>query len=134
MHCFLRKWAHVRKSYNEINKCRALFQIALSAIRKNELTMPMPNSNIVFWWRVGFFQICIYAYICTYLWRAIFQNLIVDLGIVIARSIFGLALNAFCKRALHIFIDSQILWFKLKICYHYSLDVICYSLDLYVLR
>ena len=41
---------------------------------------------------------CTYGYICTYLRRALFQNIISELGIGIN---CGLALSAFWKRALH---------------------------------
>ena len=50
----------------------------------------------------SFSYLYIYAYISTYLWGVIFQNMISELGIGDANSNFGLALNAFWKRALHI--------------------------------
>ena len=45
--------------------------------------------------RKELFYIWINVYTCTYLYRALFQNMISDHGIAIATSIFGLALNAF---------------------------------------
>ena len=41
-------------------------------------------------------------YMCRYLWRALFQNMISELGISIATSIFRLALDVFLKRTLHV--------------------------------
>ena len=49
-------------------------------------------------------DVYIYARMCTYLWRVLFQNMISELGIGITTSIFGLALNTFWKRAPHIYI------------------------------
>ena len=49
-------------------------------------------------------ELLIYEWLCTYLWRALFQSMVSERGIGIATSIFGLVLNAFWKRALHIFI------------------------------
>ena len=63
--------------------------------RKNELAMPMISSKIVFLGKEIFMNIYIYVHIYTYLWRALFQNMLSDLGIGSPTSISGLALNAF---------------------------------------
>ena len=47
------------------------------------------------------------AYICTYLWRSVFQNLISEHRTTIVTSIFGFAVNAFWKRAIHIYINGR---------------------------
>ena len=52
--------------------------------KKNGLAIPMPCWIIMFWE------------------RALLQNMISEHGIAIATPIFGLALNSFWKRALHI--------------------------------
>ena len=44
-----------------------------------------------------------FSHICTYLWRALFQNMISEIGTDIATLIFGLACNTFRKCALHIY-------------------------------
>ena len=49
-----------------------------------------------------FTYVYMHIYICTYLWKFLFQNVISQLGIAIATSIFGFALNAFWKRVLQI--------------------------------
>ena len=54
----------------------------------------------MFWCRA--FHICVYAYYVYIFRRALFENKISELGIGIKTSIFGMALNAFWKRALHI--------------------------------
>ena len=68
--------------YVHINIWKALFQHPLSAIPIKELAMPILSSNV--------------------LWRVHSQNIISQFGSGIATSIWGLALNAFWKRALHI--------------------------------
>ena len=50
----------------------------------------------------SFSHIYISIYVCIYLWRALFQNMISELSIGIANSSFGLVSIAFWKRALHI--------------------------------
>ena len=52
----------------------------------------------------SFAHMCVYAYICTYLRRALFQKMFSEIGIGIATSIFGLAPNAFRKITIHIYI------------------------------
>ena len=82
---------------------RALFQNALNAIPEKGAC----NANAKFKYCIlvkSFWHVYIYPYICTYLWRALFQNMIPDVGIGIVTSIFGLVLSAFWKRALHIWI------------------------------
>ena len=84
---------------HNINKqMKSSFPNSLSAIPENELGMW--SSKIAFWYRDLYIRI--HPDICTYLWRALFQSMISELGIDLATSIVGLALNAFWKWALQI--------------------------------
>ena len=76
---------------------------------ENELEMPMPSLKIMLRCIV-FFYICICAYICIYLWRALIQNMISELGIGIATSIWRLALNPFLEKSSSYVHTSVDLW------------------------
>ena len=81
---------------------RALFQNALSANPKTYVAMPMLRSEIMFWKSTLHKYVHMYAYY-TYVKNSLLKvNRIFELGIGIATSFSGMALNAFWKRALHI--------------------------------
>ena len=79
---------------------RTLFQNALSANPKVDVAMPMPSSEIIFWKRTLHTYVHTYAYI--HMWKALYQNTILEFGFGITNSFSGMALNRFWKRALHI--------------------------------
>ena len=89
---------------------RALFQNVL--FPKMRLKC---QSKVGFWKRV--LHMCVYTSIFTYLWRPLLQNTIFEIGIDIWNPLFGMALNAFHKRALRFFL----IIFK---CEYYSLRIV----------
>ena len=87
---------------------RTLFQNALSAIPENGIAMPMPSSRNV---SVKSFS---HMYICVYM-QIFMKSSFSTHDVGFATSIFGLSLNAFWKRALHLlvacsFMSCQHLW------------------------
>ena len=58
----------------------------------------------------------VYIYICTYLWRALFQNIISEIVIDITTSISGLMLITFWKRTLHMYIYIHVYMYICIIC------------------
>ena len=103
-----------------IIKWRALFQNALSGIKKIIATMSMPSSEIMFSKRALHKYVHIYAYI--HMRKALFENIIYELGSGIASPFFYMALVAFWKRGLHI-----------HICMCMYIWCISWLLELYVL-
>ena len=67
---------------------------------KIKIAMPLPSSEIVFWKRTLPKYVHKYAYID--MWKALFQNINYELDTL--SPYFGMALNAFWKRALPIYI------------------------------
>ena len=59
--------------------------------------MPLPSLQVMSWKRAIHKYVHIYTYI--YMWKALYQNPIFELGICIASSFSGMVLNAFWKRA-----------------------------------
>ena len=66
----------------------------LTANSKIDVVMPMPSSEIMFFGKELFRNMCI----CE---KALYQNTIFELDIGTARSFVRMALNAFWKRGLH---------------------------------
>ena len=64
--------------------------------------MPMLSSEIMFWKRTLHNHVHIDTYI--HMWKALYQNTILELGIGIASSFSEMVLNVFWKRALHLFV------------------------------
>ena len=54
-----------------------------------------------------YIRIYIYIYIHTHIWKAFYQNTIFEFSIGIASSFYGMALNAFWKRALQLILLLQ---------------------------
>ena len=80
---------------------RALFQNVLSTNPQIEVAMAMPLSKIMFWKRALHTYVHKYAFI--HMSKALLSNIIITFGIGIAMPFLGMALNAFRKIALEIY-------------------------------
>ena len=66
-----------------------------------KIDFAMSSSEIMFWKRAlhKYVQLYTYTHIYTHIWKALFQNIINELGIGIANPFFAMALIAFSKRS-----------------------------------